>query len=281
VIFEQIGQLARVTAYLHIHVELSISSVEAQLEKYHELLRTHCGSEKAVLDYMMTYVNSSHYIWKEVYGDKPEDLPETSMVKENARLWYKVAKLHIRDLEDMENNIASLRNSLPAVIGASTGKIPFQAQYAPTPGANLYNVDAFCDTQDHLLTLTMSGTHYSKLLRENTTSHSVDISQSYYNVSGVKPAPTRATTTTSRTTTKGNSWGRFGYSGAKDSKFVSQPLTMQSLDQMVFIHGRPKQEILGGIALGVATAATAMGIYNQAQIIALQNELFEVKDIVS
>ena len=127
-IFEQIGQLAGVTAYLHVHVELSISSVEAQLEKYHELLRTHCGSEKAVLNYMMTYVNSSHYIRKEVYGDKPEDLPETSMVKENARLWYKVAKLHERDLEDMENNIASLRNSLPVVIGASTGKIPFQAQ---------------------------------------------------------------------------------------------------------------------------------------------------------
>ena len=34
VIFEQIGQLAGVTAYLHVHVELSISSVEAQLAKY-------------------------------------------------------------------------------------------------------------------------------------------------------------------------------------------------------------------------------------------------------
>jgi hypothetical protein len=55
---------------------------------------------------------------------------------------------------------------------------------------------------------------------------------------------------------------------------------MQTLDQMVFIHGRPKCEILGGIALGVATAATAMGVYNWAQNIALKNELFEVKDNV-
>jgi hypothetical protein len=55
---------------------------------------------------------------------------------------------------------------------------------------------------------------------------------------------------------------------------------MQTLDQMVFIHVRPKREILGGIALGVATVATAMGVYNQAQIIALKNELFEVKDNV-
>jgi hypothetical protein len=188
VIFKQIGQLAGVIAYLHVHVELSISSVEAQLAKYHELLRTHCGSEKAVLNYIRVYVNSSHYFRKEVYGDKPEDLPETSMVKENARLWFKVAKLHIRDLEDMENNVAVLRNSLPAVIGAPIGKIPFQAQYAPTPGANLYNVDAFCDTQDHLLTLTMSGTHFSKLLRGNTTLHSVSVSQSYFNISNVKSA---------------------------------------------------------------------------------------------
>jgi hypothetical protein len=192
-----------------------------------------------------------------------------------------VAKLHIRDLEDMENNVAALRNSLPAVIGASTGKIPFQAQYAPTPGANLYNVDAFCDTHDHLLTLTMSGTHYSNLIKENTTLHSVSESQSYFNFSNVKPSPTRTTTTmTGPTTTKNSSWGRFGYLGVKDAKLVSQPLTMQALDQMVFIHGRPKREILGGIALGVATATTAMGVYNWAQIIALKNELFEVKDNV-
>ncbi len=119
----------------------------------------------------------------------PRIFPKTSMVKENTRLWFKVAKLHIRDLEDMENNVAALQNSLPAVIGAPTGKIPFQAQYAPTPGANLYKVDTFCDTQDHLLTLTMSGTHYSKLIKEDTALHSVSVSQSYFNVSNVKAAP--------------------------------------------------------------------------------------------
>jgi hypothetical protein len=55
-------------------------------------------------------------------------------------------------------------------------------------------------------------THYSKLMRENTTLHSVSVSQSYYNVSDVKSAPLRASTTTRRTTTKGSTWGRFGYS---------------------------------------------------------------------
>ncbi len=36
VILEQFGQLAGITAYLHVHVELSISSVEAQLGKYRQ-----------------------------------------------------------------------------------------------------------------------------------------------------------------------------------------------------------------------------------------------------
>ena len=80
VIFEQVGQLAGVTAYLHVHVELSISSVEAQVEKYQQLLRKHCSTEAAILSYMLTYVNASDYIRAEVYGNKPTDLPETSLV---------------------------------------------------------------------------------------------------------------------------------------------------------------------------------------------------------
>jgi hypothetical protein len=54
VIFEQFGQLAGITAYLHVHVELSISSVEAQLSKYRQLLKQNCDSELAVLNYMLT-----------------------------------------------------------------------------------------------------------------------------------------------------------------------------------------------------------------------------------
>lgn len=108
VIFELIGQLARVTSYLHVHAELSISSGEAQLQKYHQLLKQNCGTELVVLNYMMTYINASHYILKEVYGDKPEDLPEGSMVRQNAKFWYKVAWLQLGDLGDMENEVATL-----------------------------------------------------------------------------------------------------------------------------------------------------------------------------
>jgi len=41
---------------------------------------------------------------------------------------------------------------------------------------------------------------------------------------------------------------------------------------------RPRREIMGGITLGVAVAATAMGMYNRVQIEQLKAELFKVKE---
>jgi hypothetical protein len=58
----------------------------------------------------------------------------------------------------------------------------------------------------------------------------------------------------------------------------SQPLTPEKLDQMTVV--RSRREILGGIALGMAIAATALGVFNQVQINQLKTELFEVKENV-
>jgi hypothetical protein len=134
VIFEQFGQLAGITAYLHVHVELSISSVEAQLSKYRQLLNQNCDSELAVLNYMLTYVNTSitNFTLKKDFPDRPEDFPEKSMIRQNAKLWYKVAQLHLCDLEDMEESIATLRKSLPVVPNCNTGKIPVLHPRGPT-----------------------------------------------------------------------------------------------------------------------------------------------------
>jgi hypothetical protein len=50
---EQIGQLARVTAYLHVHIELSITSVEQQLSKYQQLLVTKLGTEESICNFRL------------------------------------------------------------------------------------------------------------------------------------------------------------------------------------------------------------------------------------
>jgi hypothetical protein len=176
VIFEQFGQLAGITAYLHVHVELSISSVEAQLSKYRQLLDLNCDSELAVLNYMLTYVNTSitNFTLKKDFPDRPENFPEKSMIRQNAKLWYKVAQLHLRDLEDMEESIATLRKSLPVVPNRNTGKIPVQAQFAPPQGAHVVNMQAYSDTHDHLLTLIPEKSPMN--LRTHSQS-SVDISE--------------------------------------------------------------------------------------------------------
>jgi hypothetical protein len=286
VIFEQVGQLAGVTAYLHVHVELSISSVEAQMAKYQQLLRKHCSTEANVLNFMLTYINASDYIGAEVYGNKPEDLPQNSLVWENARLWHKIAQLHLRDVEDLEHNVASLRNALPTIPNASYGRIPVSAPYAPVASGNhVQQVDSFVDTQDHLLTLTASGIPYSHLLKETEPRVNLE-DHAYFNVTKLKPTPSTpgpARKMKINTLTNTPDWSKFGYSSRlrtianpNFSKLTSSPLTPEAMDEMVMV--RPKREILGAIALPLAVAATAMGVFNRAQIKALKAELFDLKE---
>jgi hypothetical protein len=277
VIFEQVGQLAGVTAYLHVHLELSISSVEAQMEKYQQLLRKHCSTEAAILSYMLAYVNASDYIRAEGYGNKPADLPETSLVRENARLWHKIAQLHLRDVEDLEHNVGALRNALPTVPNSNSGRIPVMAPYSPRSDSNIFNVDSFTDTQDHLLTLTASGVHYSHLTKEDSHQANMD-AFSYFNISEPKKTTT-STTPRPRTSPKRPATaGRSGLAGGYQLGMLSQPLTPEALDRMIFIHNRPRREVLGAIALPLAIAATAMGVFNRAQIEALKTELFDLKE---
>jgi hypothetical protein len=286
VIFEQFGQLAGITAYLHAHVELSISSVEAQLEIYRQLLKQNCDSELAVLNYMLTYANTSisEFTLKKEVPDKPENFPEKSMICQNAKLWYKVAQLHLRDLEDMEESITTLRKSLPVVPNRNTGKIPVQAQFAPPQGAHVVNMQAFADTHDHLLTLIpekspMNLRTDSQMPIEMTGPRNVTQSLTSRWATGptiVKGGRPRGSHRAEREDRPAPEfiWGRrWNFPGRAT---ISQPLTPERMDQMTLV--QPRREVLGGIALGVAVAATAMGVYNRVQIQQLKEELFEVKE---
>jgi hypothetical protein len=286
VIFEQFGQLARITAYLHVHVELSISSVEAQLDKYGQLLKQNCDSELAVLNYMLTYVNTSisNFTLKKEYPDKPEDLPEKSMIRQNAKLWYKVAQLHLRNLEDMEESIATLRKSLPVVPNRNTGKIPVRAQFAPPQGAHIVNMQAFADTHDHLLTLIpekkpMNLRTDSQMPVEMTGPRNVTRPSTSGQMTGptiTKAGRPRVSHRAEREDRHGPEfiWGRkWDHPGLVTAL---EPLTPERMDQMTLV--RPRQEILSGIALGMALAATALGVFNGVQIQQLKEESFEVKE---
>jgi hypothetical protein len=103
VIFKQIGQMAGVTAYLHMHVEFSISSVEVQLNKYHTLLKQHFNQNKSAVTYMSKYLQAN-YTYKQkmhIFNDQPEHLPNGSMIRNFIGQWVRIARLHLKDLDDI------------------------------------------------------------------------------------------------------------------------------------------------------------------------------------
>jgi len=282
VIFEQFGQLAGVTAYLHVHVELSISSVEAQLEKYRQLLKENCDSEMAVLNYMLTYANTSisNFTLRKETPDHPGGLSEKSMIRQNAKLWYKVAQLHLRDLEDMEESVATLRKSLPVIPNRNTGRIPVKAQFAPPEGSHIVNMQAYVDTQDHLLTLIPEKSYTSRNTNSPATVEAGELRNVTTTPSGSSPPKKWGKPRPSRRTKRDDPpefiWGQAWSPPSPVTS--SQPLTPEKLDQMTVV--RSRREILGGIALGMAVAATALGVFNRVQINQLKTELFEVKENV-
>ncbi len=104
-----------------------------------------------MLNYMLTYANTSisNFTLRKETPDHPGGLSEKSMIRQNAKLWYKVAQLHLRDLEDMEESVATLRKSLPVIPNRNTGRIPVKAQFAPPEGSHIVNIQAYVDTHDH------------------------------------------------------------------------------------------------------------------------------------
>jgi hypothetical protein len=98
VIFEQIGQLARVTAYLHVHIELSITSVEQQLSKYRQLLITKLGTEESIRAFMLSQYDPDPKPPVSPGPNNPKVNQSNSaayVVRANTMLWKKIAALHL------------------------------------------------------------------------------------------------------------------------------------------------------------------------------------------
>jgi hypothetical protein len=153
VIFEQIGQLARVTAYLHVHIELSISSVEAQLNKYRQLLHEHCSSEDAVVKFMSTFPEEDPNLPGRNFTI-PSFTRPSATIRAQGKLWKKVADLHLRDLDDIEHHVSSLRNPLPPLPNRRKDQVYFKGTYSTVADeTEKHLVGPYPDTFDHLLSL--------------------------------------------------------------------------------------------------------------------------------
>jgi len=155
VIFEQIGQLAGVTAYLHVHIELSISSVEQQLNKYRQLLITKLGTEESIRTFMLGQFDPEVKSPKSSTTKPPAGNFSNSAamtIRANSLLWQKIAALHLRDVDDIEHHISSLRNALPPIPGQNPDQVHVKSPFVPPrPNAEQLLVHPYPDTHDHLL----------------------------------------------------------------------------------------------------------------------------------
>jgi hypothetical protein len=117
VIFEQIGQMAGVSAYFHIHVELSISSVEAQLNRYYTLLHQNFNEHDTAMTYMTKYLQTNYtYEHKtHIFNDRPEHLPNGSVICGYIGQWVWITRLHLKDVDDMHQHLGMMRTALPVI----------------------------------------------------------------------------------------------------------------------------------------------------------------------
>ncbi len=67
-------------------------------------------------------------------------------------LWKKITALHLRDMDDIEHHISSLRNALPPMPGQNQDQVHVKSPFVP-PRANAEQlfIHPYPDTHDHLL----------------------------------------------------------------------------------------------------------------------------------
>jgi len=234
VIFEQIGQLAGVTAYLHVHIELSITSVEQQLSKYRQLLITKLGTDESIRTFMLGQFDpdvrsppkSGSSMTKPPAGNFSNSAAMT--IWANSMLWQKIAALHLRDVDDIEHHISSLRNALPPIPGKNPDQVHVKSPFVP-PWTNTAQLllHPYPDTHDHLLFAPQEAPDEN----QRHTSRGLNPYDPYGEIFE-PPIPAKVQTPTT-TTEKPKLHRRKKRDPDVEPLLTSQPLTEEAYDKMV------------------------------------------------
>jgi hypothetical protein len=286
VIFEQFGQLAGVTAYLHVHIELSITSVEQQLDKYGQLLVTKLGTEDSIWHFMLSQYEPEAKVTV-FFSDPRVNLNRTqkpntdaaNLVRANTMLWKRIADLHLRDVDNIEHHISSLRNALPPIPGRNPDRVHVSSPSVQArANAEQFFVHPYLDTHDHLLFTGKSdpeGFNVHLADEENPIKTHCSRGLNPHDPHGeIDEPPIPAKVKVASTTDKPKLHGRKKKSAVPDPVLSSKPLTEEAFDNMVPVRDK---RALGAVAPPLAVAATAMGLFNRAQIENLRGELFQQK----
>ena len=121
VIFEQIGLMAGSVSYLHVHIPVSVTSIEEQLRHYNDTLEERFSNTDNVLKvFKGKFTNqTSKYTGKNFVDhiklmNNNKDIPDEQLGNV-AWMWVQIAANHQQDLQDLQDHVDSLRNLLPDV----------------------------------------------------------------------------------------------------------------------------------------------------------------------
>jgi hypothetical protein len=242
------------------------------LSKYRQLLITKLGTEESIRTFMLGQFDPEVRSSKTTTTKPPAGNFSNSAamtVRANSLLWQKIAALHLRDVDDIEHHISSLCNALPPIPGENPYQVHVKSPFVP-PRANAEQllVHPYPDTHDHLLFAPQEAP-------DEPRCHTSRGLNPYDPHGEIFEPPIPAKVWTPTTTERPKLHGRKKRSPDKEPLLTSQPLTEEAYDKMVPV--REKQGVLGAVALPMAVAATAMGLFNRAQIESLLGELFQQK----
>ena len=236
VIFEQIGQLAGSTSYLHVHVTISLSSIKEQINAFRGTLEKHFKDEETIQQYVTEANNKSNITNAQILSNV---LPYV------ATQWVQIAKLHLRELPELEAHIQSLYNILPDYPDSEVDKNRIHTKTSTTEPPE--NFDPYYQKPRNrrpnklppITTQKPVTEHLGRLIHPVTESVILHIPLSK-----------------SPNYTSHEIWDNDDY--------PNDPYR--------------RKRFAGVVALPLAIAATAMGIYNSVQIEFLKSELTQVQE---
>ena len=283
VIFEQFGTLVGSTSYLHVHIPLYIRQMRLQHNKYQEYLNTRLDTPEKIKKWLYAGAYKQFNLTAERVRNGDISAEEQNLLRAidiNSRMYWEIAQLHLRDLADIRQNIRSLHNLMPDIQTQVSDQQNEDEVGSSAKGQKRGSPD-YDDDSD--LTINPEGLFVAQPFPVGKdTCDGGDFGCADVTVpddvvleaADEDHFPDFTTTTTTTTTTP-------------TPASTAKPLNVK-VQATVIHHAKPKMEIwdqpiriqkrfAGFVALPLAIAATALGLYNRKQLESLRNELFDVK----
>ena len=305
VVFERIGSMSGATSFIHVHVTLGMGLITKQIDVYRDLLENTFGKKDNIIKMFRKHMPPPPA--RNMSLKYKVDTPSPTEVREDyygnvAVLWMNIARQHREDVLDMYLTLASLQNTMPDLPDREVKKISARSdskneRFTPHELVILKDL-AHAQGIDYQATI---DTHRQTDTPAHEVPHIDHLSvldellgklPTIRQLNAPKPLMSeetlRAKSTTRRPLVNGDVLLPLPHLKRRKrelarvtnrlEKITSNSSTVRQKDKVLQRLARRSKRLAGAIALPLAIAATAMGIYNTEQINFLKTELGKLQD---